>query len=488
MPGTSNHDITAELRPFFYPRSIAVVGVSRDPARIGNRMIRALQEYGFQGAIYPINPHLKEILGQPVYPSITAIPGEIDLACVYIAAANVLDVVRECRQKNIPAIHLFAGGFSETGTDEGRRLEAELASLAGNGMRIIGPNCFGVYSPDGRIPLVAGPENQLGSGSMGFFAQSGGNAEDVYRYAVDSGLKFSQGISYGNACDVNETDLLSYFEVDPNTSVVAAYIEGIKKGREFFKTIQRLTRKKPFIIFKGGLSPHGSRVAASHTGSLSGSDRVWTALFQQTNAVQVNSVWELLDTASAFCHLPPQADPRVAMIGGGGGIGVTFSDACYHEGLALPELSQEVRQKIASLLDPIGTSANNPIDLGPPYPSVKLLENVLEIVASSGEVGNIVLDKISPSYKIRQAMGYPVNIESKDDAELTEIPIKIAKKWKFPIIVILREGGNKPGDLSYEAERQRLRNYYLEQGVGVYPTAERALKSLGRMIHYYQKR
>jgi len=215
---------------------------------------------------------------------------------------------------------------------------------------------------------------------------------------------------------------------------------------------------------------------------------VWAALFQQTNAVQVNSIWELLDTASAFYHLPPQADLRVAVIGGGGGIGGTFSDACYREGLVLPELSQGVRQKIASLLDPIGTSANNPIDIGPPYPSVKLLRNVLEIVAASGEVGSIVLDKVSPSCKIRRAMGYPENIESNEETELTEIPVKIAQKWKLPIIVILRDGGNTVRDPSYEAERWRLRDYYLEQGVGVYPTAERALKSLGRMIQFYRKR
>jgi acyl-CoA synthetase (NDP forming) len=487
MDHTSSADILSELKPFFYPRAIAVVGVSQNPTGAGTCMVRALQGFGFPGSIYPVNPRLTELLGLPVYPSVSAIPGEVDFARIYVPAASVLSVVRECRQKGIPAVEIFTGGFKEMGTDEGRKMEAELTALAGHGMRIVGPNCFGIYSPDGRVTQIPGESYPRESGSMGFLAQSGGLSEDVFRYATDYGLKFSYGVSYGNACDVDEIDLLRYFEADPKTRIVAAYLEGVKRGREFFEIARRLMRTKPLLIWKAGLTPSGARVTASHTGSLAGGEKVWAALFQQTGAVQVYSLWEFLDTASAFYHLPPQADPRVAVIGGGGGVGVAFSDACYREGLVLAELSQGLQQKIASFLAPLGTSARNPVDVGAPFPSGEILEGILENLIASKEVGSIVLDKVTPSIKMRQLKGYAQQIGWEEKPWLEEIPVRAARKCGLPIIVILPQGGETPGNEIY-AEWRRLRDYYLEHGVAVYPTSERALKSLGRLVRYYQKR
>jgi acyl-CoA synthetase (NDP forming) len=488
MSSKSNSGILAELKPFFYPRSIAVVGVSQNLAGVGTSMVRALQRFGFRGAIYPINPRLTELLGLTVYPSVSDIPGEVDFARVYVPTAAALGVIKECRQKGITAVEVFTGGFSEIGTDEGRQLEAELASLAGNGMRVIGPNCFGVYSPGGGVTQIPGENYQRESGSMAFLSQSGGLSEDVFRYAIDYGLKFSQGISYGNACDVNEIDLLRYFEADQNTSVITAYLEGVKSGIEFLGLVRRLVLKKPLVIWKGGLSPSGARAAASHTGSLAGSDKVWSALFQQTGAVQVYSLEELLDTASAFYHLPPQTDSRVAVVCGGGGVGVAFSDSCYREGLTMAELSQEVQDKIATFLAPLGTNAHNPIDVGPPFPPGEALEGIMENLAATGQVGSIVLDKVTPSIEMRKVMGYTEQIAWKEKPWLSEIPVRMAKKYGIPVIVVLRGGGDKLGNLSCETERKRLRDYYFENGVGVYPNMERALKSLGRMIRYYQRR
>jgi acyl-CoA synthetase (NDP forming) len=488
MSLTPSQDILAELKPFFYPRSMAVVGVSQNPAGVGSSMVKALQRFGFRGAIYPVNPRLKELFGLPVFPSVLAIPGEVDFARIYVPAMSALSVVQECRQKGIPAVEIFTGGFKETGTDEGRKLESELAALAGNGMRIIGPNCFGVYSPGGGVTQIPGENYQHEGGSLGFFSQSGGLSEDVFRFAREYGIRFSEAVSYGNACDVDETDLLRYFEADPNTDIVTAYLEGVKRGREFFDITRRLTRRKPLIIWKGGLTPSGARVAVSHTGSLAGSEEVWAALFRQTGAVPVHSLEELLDTASAFYHLPPQTDPRVGVVCGGGGIGVAFSDACYREGLVLAEFSQGVQQKIASFLTPLGTNAHNPVDVGPPFPSAETLEGILNNLAASEEVGSIVLDKVTPSVKMRQLMGYTQQIGWEDKPWLEEIPVKIAQKWGILVIVVLPEGGDIPGNLLYAAERRRLRDYYLEHGVAVYPTAERALKSLGRMVCYYRKK
>lgn len=483
-----NSRITTELKSFFYPRSIAVVGVSKNPAGVGTCMVRALLRFGYKGKIYPINPNMAELMGLKVYPSISAIPEEVDFARVYVPAAAALSVVNECREKGIHAVEIFTGGFSETGTEEGKRLEADLAVHAGNGMRIIGPNCFGVYSPGSGITQIPGENYQKESGAFGFLSQSGGLSEDIFRYSIDYGLKFTHGISYGNAVDVNEVDLLRYFEDDPNTRIVGAYLEGVKNGKDFMGVIKSLSNKKPLIIWKGGLTPSGSRVAASHTGSLAGSEKIWSAIFQQTGAVRVNSIEELLDTASAFYHLPPQTQSSVAFICGGGGIGVAFGDSCYREGLSVAELSREVKGKITGYLAPLGTSANNPIDVGPPFPQAEPLEKIMEILASSGQVGSIILEKVFPSVNSRKILGYTDQMSWEDDPNISEIPVKIARKYRIPVIVVFREGGEKPGDLSWEKERRRLRSHYLENNVGVYPTTDRALRSLGHMIRYYRRR
>lgn len=481
-------DILSELKPFFYPRSIAVVGVSKNPAGVGTCMVRALQRFGYKGKIFPINPKLTELLGLKVYPSISDIPEEVDFARLYVPTAAAAQIVGECKAKGIRAVEIFTGGFSEIGTGEGKRLEKELTAQASDTMRIIGPNCFGVYSPVGGVTQIPGENYQKDGGYLGFLSQSGGLSEDVFRYAVDFGLKFTHGVSYGNACDINEVDLLRYFEADPNTRIVGAYLEGVKNGPEFMDIARNLALKKPLIIWKGGLTPTGSRVAASHTGSLAGSEKIWSALFRQTNTVSVNGIEELLDTAEAFYNLPPQTDPNVALICGGGGIGVAFGDSCYREGLNVAGLSKEVQDRIAEHLAPLGTSSHNPIDVGPPFPPGKNLEKIMNILASSGQVGSIILDKVAPSARSRVVMGYADQIGWEERPGLSEIPVRIAKEYNIPVIIIMREGGESLGSLSWEEERRRLRDYYLENGVGVYQTIDRALKSLGRMIRYYRLR
>lgn len=481
-----NSGILDELRPFFYPRSIAVVGVSKNPAAPGTSMVRALQRFGYEGKIYPVNPRLKELMGLAVYPSISDIPGEVDFARVYIPTSVVPDVVRECRRKGIGAVEIFTGGFSEIGTDDGIRLEAELTAMAGQGMRIVGPNCFGVYSPGGGVTQIPGEHYPREKGCVGFLSQSGGLSEDIFRYAVDYGINFSKGISYGNGCDVSEVDLLQYFESDSDTRIVGAYLEGVKKGEFFVAAVRRITEKKPVIIWKGGLTPSGAKTAASHTGSMAGDERIWPAFLRQTGAVQVHGVEDFLDTLSAFAHLPPQKDLRVALICGGGGTGVAFSDACYREGLVLPDLSKDLKEKISRYLAPLGTSAHNPIDVGPPFPPGVVLENIMELLATSGQVGSIILEKVSPSLRLRQVLGYSEQMGWEEKPGLSEIPIKIAKKHRLPVIVILHKGGDRSGSFDVEKERRELRDYYLNNGVGVFPTADRALRALRRMIQYYK--
>ena len=483
----SNDNVLSELKPFFTPRSIAIIGASSDPGKFGRTIVRTLQEYGYKGQIYPINPKLSELDGYKAYPSVTAIPGEVDVAYICTGAAIVIPAVKECKEKGIKAITIMSAGFKETGSEEGIRMEEELKKLAGDGLHIIGPNCFGVYCPEGGITQISGECHSQESGPLGIISQSGGLCEEIARAARDYSMNVSMATSYGNACDITETELLRYLEADENTRIIGAYIEGTRKGREFFSILERLVPVKPVIIYKGGLTPSGAKMVSSHTASLGGSEQIWNAIFRQTGATRVDSFVELMDTVSAFYHLPPQTDNRIALIGGGGAVSVAATDACYYAGLEMPRLSEGVRDKIAKLLPPVGASANNPIDVAVPFPPAGLIKGVAELLASSGEAGSIILDKVTLSCRLRELFGYSKQVNGEDQPWLEEIPAMIAKQYSIPVIVILRDGGNPPGKADIEAENHRLREYYHQNGVAVYPTIQRALKSLGKVIAYNKR-
>ncbi len=486
MEHKKKNTITTELRPFFYPRSIAVAGVSRDHTRYGSAIFKTIRDFGFSGQLYPVNPKLDEYEGIKAYPSITAIPEVVDLVYITTTASQVPAIVRECRAKGVPAVIIISAGFSEAGTCEGRKLESDIKQYTGNGMHIIGPNCFGIYSPDGGVTQLSSAHFQKISGHVGIISQSGGLLDDICRVSRDYDIRLSKVVSYGNACDITEAELLRYFEEDDQTRIIAAYIEGARKGKETFEILKRLSLVKPVIILKGGLTPRGAIMVSSHTASLGGSEQIWDALFRQTGTIRVDSVEELLDTITAFSHLPPQIDNRISLICGGGGVSVMATDASYRAGLEIAPLSKGLRRKIAALLPPVGSSANNPIDVANPFPPAEVIRDIIEYLAASGEVRSIILDKLTLSCKLRQLFGYTKQISWKEKSWLKDIPVLMAKKWNIPVVVILREGGDVPGKLSCEAETRKLRAYYRNNNVAVYPNIERALKALGKMIAYYR--
>jgi acyl-CoA synthetase (NDP forming) len=480
-------NVLSEMHPFFYPRAIAVVGVSRDSWKFGSATLIALQKFGSTIPVYPVSNRMTEFMGLQVYPSISVLPKEVDLVIICLPAARVAEAVRECSKQGISAVIVPSGGFQEIGTAEGKRLEAELSSLAGSGLRIIGPNCFGVYSPAGGITILPGADYPRTNGPVSFFAQSGGITEDFCCLSQDYGFYINHAVSYGNACDINELDLSQYFLADEKTGILAAYIEGVKTGRDFFEVVRKLAAAKPTIIWKGGLTPSGAKAAASHTGSLAGSDTAWTAFFKQTGAIQVFSMEELLDTISAFYHLPARKDNRVAVVCGGGGVGVAASDACYRAGLTLATFDERTLQKLASILPPTGANPHNPVDCDNPFPRSSMLREILETVAASGNAGSIIIDKIAMSVKMRQLLGYDKQVGWEDEPWLEELPVLIRSQYKMPIIVVQREGGEPLEKLACDSERRRLRKYYQENGVPVYSTVQHALNALGKMIRFHQQ-
>jgi acyl-CoA synthetase (NDP forming) len=371
----------ASLDPLFRPRSVAVAGVSSrvDPSGSGGGLgfLRAIREMGFPtlhecrhgctsgdcatGCLYPVNPKADEIDGLRCYPSLTAIPGDVDYVISSVPAVAVPGLLEEAAAKQVRAVHLFTAGFSETGEEDRADLERQILERArAAGIRLIGPNCMGLYVPAAGLSFMAGFPTE--PGTVGMLSQSGANAGELVRFAGARGVRFSKVISYGNAADLNESELLEYLGDDPETEVVLAYIEGVRDGRRFAAALRRAAARKPVVILKGGRTEAGSRAARSHTGSLAGSIEVFDALCRQAGALRVASMDELVDLAVGFRFVPPPRGAGVAVVGAGGGVSVLAADAFAAEGLELPPMPEDVQAAFRAFVPIAGTSVRNPID------------------------------------------------------------------------------------------------------------------------------
>lgn len=345
----------------FHPRSIAVVGTANNPFNSGHMFLMSFHSFGFKGNIYPVHPEESEVEGLKCYPSVKDIPEPVDYAFSAIPARFTPQLVEDCVAKGVKVIAFFTAGFSESGEPGGVELEAELVRIArSSGTRLIGPNCVGVYCPSAG--LSPSPDFSRQNGQLGLLSQSGGLTGYLVRALNTRGVYFSKAVSYGNACDINETDLLEYFAHDPETKIIAAYIEGVKDGRLFFKAVRESAQAKPVIVLKGGKTEQGAATAASHTSALAGSATAWDALVHQTGAIQVNTVDEMVDLACLFVHMPPPKGKRIGIVGLGGGASVLSADDCIRAGLFLPPLSREIEQRLRSFVPAAGNIFGNPLD------------------------------------------------------------------------------------------------------------------------------
>ncbi len=479
-------DKLKELEPIFYPKTLAVVGASADERKFGGGFLRSLQEFGFKGSIYPVNPKGTEVLGLKMYPNVRDIPGPVDLAHIMVPARFVPGVLEDCVAKGVKAAQIFTAGFRETGEEEGRRLEEKLVRIAKNGIRLIGPNCFGVYCPASGLTLLPGWDFPKESGPVAFLSQSGGYAAEFSREAKGWGIRFSKVISYGNACDLNESDFLEYLEQDPETRIITVYMEGPKEGRCFLKLVQEVSQSKPVIIWKGGLTQAGARAVTSHTASLSGDEATWDALFKQSSAIRVQSMEELIDTTVAFLHLPPTTGRRVAVIGGGGGISVAASDACEHVGLDVPPFAAAVREQLRSLLPPAGTSIRNPIDIGAPVIPPEAWHKILEIAASAENIDTIIATQ-AMHYILSGKLSFLFDTTGSFVQDSIRAPVDIKRQLGKPVVMVLPVGSEELEMIDAEKGRREIRATYLSAGIPVYPTLERAARAVSHVTEYYRK-
>ena len=334
-------DILNELKPVFYPKSIAVVGASSDDTKSGTQFLRALVRAGYQGAIYPVNRSGGTSHGLPVYTDLGSIPGPVEYVILAIPRDSVLSVLDDCAAKRVKAVQLFTAGFRESGTENGRRLETEITEKARRGgFRLIGPNCIGIYNPSVRIPY--GPLDRIGEpGSVGFISQSGGHGGRFVELGLERRIDFSKVISFGNGADLDCVDFLEYLAADPETKIIGAYLESVSRGRCFLELIRQTSTVKPVVVWKGGRTEAGAETATSHTGALSSSYAVWRAAMLQAGAIAVESLDEMADTVLALESIGSTAGRRVAVVSGLGGGGVEEQGVLGHDA----DLGTQARQR-----------------------------------------------------------------------------------------------------------------------------------------------
>ena len=351
------------LDSFFKPASVAVIGASTDPEKLGHAVLKNLVDGGYadQGKIYPINLSAKKILGYPAYPSVLEVPGTIDLAVIVIPYPYVPDALRECGEKGIPAAIVISAGFREAGM-EGLEREQELITIAHEyDLRLVGPNCLGVI--DTFTPLNASfAAGTPPRGPMAFMSQSGALGTAVLDIALAGRLGLSKFVSLGNKADVDEIDLLRAWQDDEHSRVILIYSEGMSNGQAFIEVAREVTLVKPVVAIKSGVTQSGSRAVSSHTGSLAGSEQAYQAAFHQAGVLRAESMEALFDMALALGYQPPLQDDRIAIITNAGGPGILATDALERAGLSLSRLKNETIKSLEQYL-PDAASAANPVDV-----------------------------------------------------------------------------------------------------------------------------
>ncbi|HLB27765.1 MAG TPA: CoA-binding protein, partial [Dehalococcoidales bacterium] len=353
---------TSLIEDILHPNSIAIVGATQARGWGGGGFVESLIAMGYKGKIYPVNPKYPEIMGLKAYPSLRDVPGRVDYVISSVPAPAVPGLLNDAGDKGVKTVHLFTARFSETGRPEGIELEQRVLKLAREyGLRLIGPNCMGIYYPAGGLAYHADFPKE--PGAAGLVSQSGMLSREIIQIASQRGVFFSKVFSYGNALDLNECDFLEYLAQDPETRLIMFYVEGVKNGRRFFDTLKQAVAVKPVILLKGGAAQAGARATASHTASLAGSYRVWQAAAAQTGAVWAGSFEELIDLAASFYFLPPAAGRRAGVIGGTGGTSVLAADRCEQAGLEVIPLPDEFREELKKRGVSVWDWLSNPIDL-----------------------------------------------------------------------------------------------------------------------------
>jgi acetyl coenzyme A synthetase (ADP forming)-like protein len=441
----SKDEILETMTRMFRPRAIAVVGASEQDGKIGNSVMKNLVNGGFEGEIYPINPKAETILGKKAYKDVSDLPDGVDLAVFCIPAKFVVDTIAKVGDKGIAAAVLIPSGFSETGEEELQRQLQETARK--HNVRFIGPNIYGIYYlPQKMSAAFTTPYDVLGSVALA--SQSGGIGMGILGFARSTKLGVAAIVGLGNKADIDEDDLLTFFEQDDNTQCVALHMEDLKDGRSFVEVAQRVSKKKPIVVLKAGATPAGSKAAASHTAALAGDDKVYDDILRQAGVVRANGLRDLLELARALPVLPTPKGENVVIITGAGGSGVLLSDACYTGGLQLMEMPDDLNEAFMKFIPPFG-AAGNPVDITGGEPP-ETYANTIRLGLEDERIHSLVL-------------GYWHTIITP--------PMTFAKVVAEVVEEYRAKGIEKPivASLAGDVEVEEASQYLFERGVPAYP-------------------
>jgi len=447
-----------QLNYFFKAKSVAVIGASSKPGKIGYEIFRNLSQYEFKGKTYPVNPNASEILKVKCYPSVLSIPDEIDLAVIALPSKNVPKVIEECGRKGVKACVIVSGGFKELGEDYKKIEEETVKNAKKYGIRIIGPNCIGIFDSETKIDTFFQSHERMirpPPGPVSFLTQSGTFGCTMLEWAAESGLGISKFVSYGNRCDVDEADLVLYLGEDPNTRVIAIYVEGFGDGRRFLEAARKVIPKKPIVVLKSGRTELGSKAAMSHTGWLAGSYPICKAALKQFGIIVARNFEELFDMTKALAMQPPAKGKKIAMVTNGAGPCVMAADECAERKIELATYSEETIKKLKKTL-PSYCTVDNPVDLTGS--------------ATSNEY-KASIEALLKDPNVNLLMVFFVFQDTPLDENIINI-VPEMQKYEKPIICCASGG-------PYTRKQSKILE---EKGVPVYPIPERAVAAAYALI------
>ncbi len=457
------------LEKFFHPESVAIIGASPKEGKVGRVLVENFIKR-FRGRIYPINPKHSEILGLKTYPSVKDVPDKIDLSVIAVPAPIVPKVLEECGEKGVKAAIIISGGFRETGTKEGEELEKRVVEISKKyGIRIIGPNCIGVYDNWSGVDTFFLPDEKMmrpPKGYISFISQSGAFASALLDYMAYHGIGISRAISYGNKVDVDDVDLIEFLGRDDKTKIIIMYVEGFKtgRGRLFLEKAREVVKEKPIIVYKAGKTARGSKAAASHTAALAGSYEVYKAAFQQAGIIEAYSFDEIFDIAKMLLTQPLMNGNRVFIVTDAGGIGVMLTDALTSEGFEIPVTPDDLKEELREVLPP-HCIVENPIDL---------------TGDADDERFRVVLEKLLPKpYVDAVVIGALPQIPGMTP-RIIDYFVELKNKYGKPMVVI---------DIGSETAEKFKANLE-DKGIPVYESPERAARALKALYMYsmYRRR
>ncbi|MBW1643773.1 MAG: CoA-binding protein [Deltaproteobacteria bacterium] len=464
------------LEWLFHPRSIAAVGVSDRKAHLRELFMDSQKAMGYEGKLYAINITGEQVSDFPTYKRLADVPGPVDHVIITVPAARIREVLNDCTAKGVRSVHAFTSGFGESDNPEGRILQNELEMwIKEQPFRFIGPNCMGLYCPE--TGLAFRPDLIRESGTIGYVSQSGGMAITGIFMAGAKELRFSKAVSYGNEAGLRCAELLRYLAEDPATEVVWAYIEGTQDGEELIDAMTEVYQHKPLLVLKGGSTETGGRAVASHTGAMAGSSAIWPNAIQQTGAILVKSLEEIVDTTMALQWLPSQAGKRLGIACISGGLSVNYTDQAIRAGFEVPAFSKDLVKHLKETIDLPGTSLNNPLDFAAGFFQFQDFPRLFGAIGQSKEIDAMIMVV---------ALEYIPVLESRSKyPDLEKIMISVFKacqnEMDRPFLVVMPP-------VLYDEFRLEFEREFLKANIPTYPSMRRALIALDNWKKYHNRR